>query len=402
MSTNGFEVTPHEDFAVFDAAFTVAYAGREWPEACVRMHLRWLVGEHILGRLRTRDFPTVRQLAVKWGWRSVERVAAFLTRTAEVDVKGDGKTARVTMLHWQDPYRRVPLEALRGDRMVGANRIRETNGGRTAAERQANGGRTVATDERRETEESPNGGRTAGERQANGGRTPCAVSPRAFTSSPITVQGIGGQDARAAAPVVIEPKPAAPRSDGASSWTPPRAECGGHDRLAVAGMVLDVLAQIRAPAEATMADTPLPVVPDRCGTDAPVVLALWRADGRREPGAFAQDLVLVARAARWCPDPVFGREVRGEGWADGQDRSRKVANVCRQRPPAGSSGATWEERLVVARQWAAAGCPVATPPPIALVHSRDRPAPRGAAGAAASRRAALNALDDALANLGAR
>ena len=158
-----YEATPHADFAVFDAAFTAHYQGREWPEECARMHLRWLVGERVTGSMQAREWPTVRALATKWGWRSIERVSRFLTRTVEVELKIDGQLVRVTMLHWQDPYRRIPLEELRGDRLMGVNR----SGSRTGGERETNGGRTAQTEQAPQSEQEPNGGRTGDEREAN-------------------------------------------------------------------------------------------------------------------------------------------------------------------------------------------------------------------------------------------
>lgn len=123
-------------------------------------------------------------------------------------------------------------------------------------------------------------------------------------------------------------------------------------------MVLTVLAQIRAPVDARPDHQPIPVLPSKCATDAPLVLRLWRADGKRDPAEFAHDVVSVARAARWCPHPMFAREIRAEGWQGGTNRMRLVANICRQRPPEDSAGASWSERLDEARTWEAAGCPL--------------------------------------------
>lgn len=91
------------------------------------------------------------------------------------------------------------------------------------------------------------------------------------------------------------------------------------------------------------------------------VLRLWRellVEGEAEQ---LDDLVAVvevlADACRHCPDPLFARDVRGEGWENARDRSQNVAAVCRLSPPPTSQGATWQERLAAARDWNRRGRP---------------------------------------------
>lgn len=97
------------------------------------------------------------------------------------------------------------------------------------------------------------------------------------------------------------------------------------------------------------------------------VLRLWREmaidDSAALPDLVA-GVVLLAEACQHCPDPVFARAVRGEGWEGSRNRARNVAAVCRLRPPETSQGATWQERIEVARQWEADGKPLtlARPP----------------------------------------
>lgn len=125
------------------------------------------------------------------------------------------------------------------------------------------------------------------------------------------------------------------------------------------------------------------VNPDRCATDAPKVLALWRRLGRPPPAEFEADVAMVAHAARECPDRLFARDIRAEGWAEGRDRSRAVPTLLSQE--------RWTERLDAARAWEAAGHPRAGP---------ERPtAAKPADSRQASRREALDALDMALFNL---
>lgn len=87
------------------------------------------------------------------------------------------------------------------------------------------------------------------------------------------------------------------------------------------------------------------------------ILALWRALEHQALDAFERDLSLVAAAARDCPHPIFAHDLRAVGWAGGKDRSTDTAAICRQAPGPGSQGATYPERLEVAREWDAAGRP---------------------------------------------
>lgn len=94
------------------------------------------------------------------------------------------------------------------------------------------------------------------------------------------------------------------------------------------------------------------------------ILRLWREllESGVQPGPDLEGLVepvaLIGAACQWCPDPIFARDVRGEGWEKGRDRSRNIAAICRLAPKGESSGATWQERLEVARAWDAAGRPL--------------------------------------------
>ena len=90
--------------------------------------------------------------------------------------------------------------------------------------------------------------------------------------------------------------------------------------------------------------------PDRCGTDAKAVRSLWRSLGWQPPAEFLADVGLVADAAHDCPDPLFARDIRAEGWTGGTDRSSSVATVCVQD--------RWTARLDRARQWRAGRLPV--------------------------------------------
>lgn len=91
------------------------------------------------------------------------------------------------------------------------------------------------------------------------------------------------------------------------------------------------------------------------------VLRLWRelveSGEARTLEALVDVVALLADACRLCPDELFARDVRGEGWDSGRNRSANVAAVCRLSPPSSSQGATWQERLEAARAWNKAGRP---------------------------------------------
>ncbi len=77
-----------------------------------------------------------------------------------------------------------------------------------------------------------------------------------------------------------------------------------------------------------------------------VVRALWADRGPDELDAFLEDVDLVARACRECPDRTFARLVRGEGWAEKANNSRRLSTVLDPR--------AWGARLLVAREWSPA------------------------------------------------
>lgn len=118
---------------------------REWPEELAVLHLRWLMGERRTGRLRAADWPTVRELQAEWGWTSrtgkpaLDRVSTFIATEHTVTVERE----KVTCPQWQDGYRPMSLEELRGERSVPAN---------------APGARQKPTETRQEPDRNPTDG----------------------------------------------------------------------------------------------------------------------------------------------------------------------------------------------------------------------------------------------------
>jgi hypothetical protein len=107
------------------------------------------------------------------------------------------------------------------------------------------------------------------------------------------------------------------------------------------------------------------------------VWRLWQAMGFPAPMEMEAAIELLASAARQCPDPVFSRDIRAEGWKEGKDRSRNVASVCRLEPKEGSSGADWTQRMETAQDWHDAGRPTTTTTKaltlLEMVEGDDRP-----------------------------
>ena len=142
---DGYEALPHQDWAIVHDLARRAYGIREpWPVELAGHHLRWLQGERRIGRIkRAKDFPTTAVLAVEWNWPKW-KVADFVAATSR----------------WEDPHRPVDLVDLRGDRLLGANKIP------TVDRRQADGGPTAETDERRESTSKADGKPTESRRRA--------------------------------------------------------------------------------------------------------------------------------------------------------------------------------------------------------------------------------------------
>mgnify|MGYP001585905538 CR=1 FL=1 len=161
---------------------------------------------------------------------------------------------------------------------------------------------------------------------------PCATSP-----SPQETP----RPRQAPAPIP-PPHPTAPLEPGPSQAPLPpwaaRSQPGpGVSRADVLRVVVGTVEALRGG----------PPNPERCGTAAKPVLALWRALGWPPADEYAPDLALVVEAAARCPDPLFARDVRGVGWDGAPDRSRDLSTLCVQ--------ARWDVRLEAARRWRDSG-----------------------------------------------
>lgn len=265
----------------------------------------------LLGRWHLGGNPGVRELMRAWDW-SGDRVTKFVAEMRAWALE-NGATA---------PAERAP------------NKI----GQRPDSDRTATG--------------HPNQGETPTSReQSDNNRTPIGQRPDASCArdqeeeeETVDRRSDREREAPASGPAPtptqqLELLPVVPDPDPLPAWTPAARECGGHDRRAVAGMCLDVVSAIRGEA----------AKPDRCATDARVVLGLWRVLGHPPPAEMAADLGAVIEWAQRAPDPLAARDIRAEGWADGTDRSRSLDTICRRNQ--------WGDRLAAARRWAQDGKP---------------------------------------------
>jgi hypothetical protein len=81
---------------------------------------------------------------------------------------------------------------------------------------------------------------------------------------------------------------------------------------------------------------------------------------RAKTGATIAELELVAQAFQSCPDRLFSRDVRAEGWDDGTDRRKNLGTLLVQR--------VWPDRLAIAEEWRDSGKAKTTGAP-----KKDRP-----------------------------
>jgi hypothetical protein len=148
------------------------------------------------------------------------------------------------------------------------------------------------------------------------------------------------------------------RATGSPAWLSRWFKADGRAvrELAEPREVLEALARVVS-AIRPRATTPEQLVESA----ARPVLRLWHEALVEQEATSLEGLVelveLLSEACRDCPDPVFARDVRGEGWENGRNRSQNVAAVCRLSPPPRSQGATWSERLEIARGWRDRGRP---------------------------------------------
>lgn len=105
--------------------------------------------------------------------------------------------------------------------------------------------------------------------------------------------------------------------------------------------------------------------PGASATAAKPVLSLWKALEYPPLRGLVGDLRLIAEAAHDCPDRLFARDIRAEGWPDGVNREHDPTTICRHD--------RWDARLQAARAWEAAGKPTARDSPASARASPEDP-----------------------------
>lgn len=138
------------------------------------------------------------------------------------------------------------------------------------------------------------------------------------------------------------PRKRGERSPGLPDWIQRERLPEGVTRRQLYEAVVEVLRAIREEGPRP-GEHIVPVDVEACGTDAVQVLKLWRKRRSKPLAEFVAGMRLVAEAARECPDGLFARDIRAEGWPDGTDRSRRVSTLCVQEKLV--------DRWVVAKAW---------------------------------------------------
>lgn len=205
---------------------------------------------------------------------------------------------------------------------------------------------------------------------------PCARSSSPNTQHPHPAHSEETQNVPPGDPgSLTESAPASTGGPRLPDWVPAAKACHPFTRIDVLQAVVRCVEVARG----------RPPNPDRCGTDAGPILALWRKLGRPMPSEFAAEFATVAEWAQLSRDPAAARDIRAEGWDGGKDRCHDVATLARQD--------RWGSRFEAARAWEEAGRVEARPST-----SAPAPAPK-LSPAEQRRRETLEALERAQANL---
>ena len=263
----------------------------------------WPVEAAIADLIRRQDLalhpftPTkmisYREAAARWGWG--EKRARLLIAAED---------------RWADPSKAVAWAVLRAGRSEGAAGAQE---GRTEG--------AARTDEARESDKEGRSEGAAGAREGRSeGDTGVGSTTTTTTTTTVETETQGRPE---------QPEPSTP------AWASGERLPTGVTRSALVAAVVACIAAVKAK----------PVNPDRCGTDAAQVLALWRKLERPPLDEFVADFTTVAKAAHHCPDPLFARDIRAVGWQGAKNREFDVTTIAVQ--------ARWSTRLDTAQQWQA-------------------------------------------------
>ena len=311
-------------------------SGKPWPVEAARADLRWWE-DFVRMKPSEVSFPGRRSLARRWSWKDSAVRRLLKDR--------DG---------WADP--------------------RFVEEKRPVAARSSPGPRPVANGSPCETEEDPPGPRPVAARSSPGLTLFNSQVHRGTLNA--RARGRAREATQDEEPAMRKPAQTFddPSPRWVKLWTKSHGKKLAVEPLEVYGGLNRVLEELRGRLRKPSESASRPV------------LRLWREALEVEEAATLDELVdlvvLLARAARDCPDPIFRNDIRGEredGTAWKKDTSRTVSSVCRLAPKQNSEGATWEKRLEIARKWEDQGFPL-TP-----ANQQTRTARRGAPRSAADR-----------------
>jgi len=357
-----------------EVAAALTASGQPWPEGAVRMDLRWWDDRERRsdGRKKRPGRPTLEKR-----WNLTERPARRLMS----DVDG-----------WRDPAQadRRPERSAKPTSSDCQADVKPPSSDRQATVQPAAPEQRPGTQARQATAKPTSSDCQADVKPPSAGRpqrenTPSP--PQAQTPSPHPPQGAPPGAARAGG---AEQVPSWLRAWSQHGPVPERVDPVVLGRAllaataAVTGREVEAAwgGQQRQP-WAAVGEGPLRLHGHADATLSPAH-RLWESLGRPDLEAWVADVELLARAARECHAPVFGREIRGQGEAGRADHSRSLRTVLAVDRFGG--------RLEVARRWAATLAPAAAPA-LRLVTPQE-------AEARAAEQAALARLTEAVGDRG--
>ena len=349
-----FDAFPHDQWPDVVAALS---ASIPWPEALAAHDLRWHAAEHAIYR---RPLPSERDLAERWNWSRPK-----VNRTIRAE-------------RWRDPSREwtwreptVSQERAKREPTVsqaGQEQAQETYTSEpTVSHPRANGEPTVSltrdlfspapapAPDTAENAPAPAVAFTPNPDQSHDDQPPRSPSPESRPDARGPPDGSGGHAERGGeAPPTRQPLAGDPRPESDQGRAGPAVKWRAKLPAEMVGAVLRCIEAVKQK----------PVNPERAGTDAKQLLALWRALGSPSAADFERDFVAVATWARESAHPLAARAIRAEGWSDGFDRSRSVDTLTRH--------AQWSDRLDAARSCAEPPAAKPTPAPADLMDNYRR------------------------------
>ncbi len=297
------------------------YNGAAWPEEYVEIDLAVMLDDASPKAPRPVALPGSPSLAKRWG-RPRSWVSRRLRRLG--DVRWTVKRARNATVgrgHAVSSGRAVSEQSVSSDRAVSeqshAGRTPGTGRGRAVSEQSVSSDRAVSEQSVRSQHARVE---TGSRLSAPGSRLPAVY----VSQTPPAVD-------------VPEPKITGPTEPPVPAWA--RKRFAGQPAAEKVALIAAVIRELRQ-----REPQPRELKSD---TNARSLEGVWKAVGRPPLDAFQAEVVLVAKAFRESPEPIFARDVRAEGWKGGTNRSRSLKTLCVLE--------SWSDRLDTAQRWEAGG-----------------------------------------------